>query len=41
MILWTPMHVKTLLPAMAAMVLIGFVLRRILAEKDLNVRLIP
>ena len=41
MILWTPMHVKTLLPAMAAMVLIGLVLRRILAEKDLNVRLIP
>lgn len=39
--LWTPQHLKTLLPAIAAMLVISALLRRILGGKSLNTRLLP
>lgn len=39
--LWTKDHAVTLLPAVAVMVLIGFVLRWLLKEKSETIRLIP
>ena len=39
--LWTQTHAKTLLPALAAMLVIAFVLRLLLAKKDMKYRMIP
>ena len=39
--LWTPAHLKTLLPALAVMVVLTVVLRLVLANKPLRVRMIP
>ncbi len=39
--LWTQTHAKTLLPALAAMLVIAFVLRLFLAKKDMKYRMIP
>lgn len=39
--LWSPMHIKTLLPAMAVMLLISIALRALLGKKDIKIRMIP
>ena len=39
--LWSPMHMKTLLPALAVMLLISIVLRALLGKKDIKIRMIP
>lgn len=39
--LWTSEHIKTLLPALAVMLLIGEVLRFFLKNKPLHIRMIP
>lgn len=39
--LWTPEHAKTLLPALAVMILAAVVLRIILGAKSIQVRMIP
>ena len=39
--LWTPEHAKTLLPALAAMLAIAFVLRLTIGKKSLRIRMIP
>ena len=39
--LWTPTHVRTLLPAIIVMVLIAAVLRLTLGKKDMKLRMIP
>lgn len=39
--LWTPEHTKTLLPAIAVMLVIAVVLRRALGKESLKVRMIP
>lgn len=39
--LWTKEHAITLLPALVAMVLIGWLLRKLLGKKEERVRLIP
>ena len=39
--LWSPMHVKTLLPALAVMLLVSIVLRAALGKKDEKIRMIP
>lgn len=39
--LWTSEHIKTLLPALAAMIVIGAVLRAALKNKPLGIRMIP
>ena len=39
--LWTQTHAKTLLPAFAAMLVIAFVLRLFLGNKDMKYRMIP
>jgi len=39
--LWTQTHAKTLLPALAAMLVIAFVLRLFLGNKDMKYRMIP
>ncbi len=39
--LWTPEHAKTLLPAVALMLVIGVVLRRTIGKKDIKIRLLP
>lgn len=39
--LWTPEHAKTLLPALAVMLVIGIVLRITLGKKDIKIRMIP
>ena len=36
--LWTPEHAKTLLPAVALMLVIGVVLRRTIGKKDIKIR---
>lgn len=41
MVLWTPEHIKTLLPALAIMILVCIGLRAWLGKKDLNIRMIP
>ena len=39
--LWTPDHVKTLLPALAVMLILAAVLRRLLKDKPRNIRMLP
>ena len=39
--LWTPAHLKTLLPALAVMVVLTVILRLVLKDKPLRVRMIP
>lgn len=39
--LWTPEHAKTLLPALAAMIVIAVILRLTIGKKDLKIRMIP
>ena len=39
--LWSPEHVQTLLPALAAMIVIAVVLRLTIGKKDLKIRMIP
>lgn len=39
--LWTPEHAKTLLPAVALMLVIGVVLRHAIGKKDIKLRLLP
>ncbi len=39
--LWTPAHLKTLLPALAVMVVLTVILRLVLKDKPLRVRIIP
>ena len=39
--LWTPEHTKTLLPALAGMVVLCVVLRLLLGKKSLKIRMIP
>ena len=41
MILWTPTHVRTLLPAIIVMILIAVVLRLALGKKSIKIRRIP
>lgn len=39
--LWTPEHAKTLIPALAVMIVIGIMLRLTIGKKDLKIRMIP
>ena len=39
--LWTPEHIRTLLPSVAVMILLTFLLRYLLRNKSHNVRMIP
>ena len=39
--LWTPAHMKTLLPAFLVMAVLSLVFRAILGKKSLEVRMIP
>ena len=39
--LWSPMHIKTLLPALVVMLVISIVLRALLGKKDIKIRMIP
>ena len=39
--LWSPAHIKTLLPALVVMLVISVVLRLILGKKELKIRMIP
>ena len=39
--LWSPAHIKTLLPAMGVMLLLSILLRVLLGKKDLKIRMIP
>ena len=39
--LWSPEHIKTLLPALAVMLLLSIALRLWLGKKDLKIRMIP
>ena len=41
MILWTPTHVQTLLPAIIVMLVIAAILRLTLGKKDRKIRMIP
>ena len=41
MVLWTPTHVQTLLPAIIVMLVIAVVLRLTLGKKDRKIRMIP
>ena len=41
MVLWTPTHVQTLLPAIIAMLVIAVVLRLTIGKKDRKIRMIP
>lgn len=41
MVLWTPTHVQTLLPAIIVMLVIAAVLRLTLGKKDRKIRMIP
>ena len=41
MVLWTPEHTKTLLPALIVMILVCIGLRAWLGKKDLKIRMIP
>ena len=41
MVLWTPQHTKTLLPALIVMILVCIGLRAWLGKKDLKIRMIP
>ena len=39
--LWSPEHAKTLLPAVAAMIVIAVILRAAIGKKDIKIRMIP
>ena len=39
--LWSSAHVKTLLPALAVMLILSIILRILLRKKDLKIRMIP
>lgn len=39
--LWSPAHIKTLLPALAVMILLCIVLRKVLGKRELKIRMIP
>ena len=39
--LWSPMHIKTLLPALIVMLLVSIALRTLLGKKDAKIRMIP
>lgn len=39
--LWTEQHIKSLLPALAVMILMGLLLRRIIGSKSIKIRIIP
>lgn len=39
--LWSPMHIKTLLPALVVMLLVSIALRAWLGKKDSKIRMIP
>lgn len=39
--LWTPTHAKTVLPAFTAMLVFGWLMKRLLGKKSLQVRMIP
>ena len=39
--LWSPAHIKTLLPALGVMLLLSILLRVLLGKKDLKIRMIP
>ena len=39
--LWSPAHIKTLLPALVVMILLSIALRAWLGKKDLKIRMIP
>lgn len=41
MTLWTPEHIRSLLPALGVMILVAMVLRHFLKDKPLRVRMIP
>ena len=41
MTLWTPTHIRTLLPSIIGMILIAAVLRLTLGKKSITVRRIP
>lgn len=41
MVLWTPTHLQTLLPAIVAMLVIAVILRLTLGKKDRKIRMIP
>ena len=41
MVLWTPKHIQTLLPALGIMILVAVALRIWLGKKELNKRIIP
>lgn len=41
MVLWTPEHAQTLLPALAIMLVVAFVLRLTIGKKSLKIRMIP
>ena len=41
MVLWTPTHISTLLPAIIVMIAIAAVLRITLGKKDIKIRMIP
>lgn len=41
MVLWTPEHIQTLLPALGVMALIAVALRLLLGKKTLKIRMIP
>ena len=39
--LWTPEHAQTLLPALAALIVVAVILRLTIGKKDLKIRMIP
>lgn len=39
--LWSPEHIKTLLPALLVMIVLSVIFRRILGKRSLNTRMIP
>ena len=39
--LWSPAHIKTLLPALVVMILLSIALRVWLGKKDIKIRMIP
>lgn len=41
MVLWTPQHAKTLIPAIIVMLILALVLRKCLLQKDWHKRMIP
>ncbi len=39
--LWSPAHIKTLLPALVVMLILSIILRLLLGKKDIKIRMIP